>query len=178
MRVDRIVSSLGRHAIRPRLTLQDDIAAQVASAASAEDGASRALDAILASTGTTSGTIHLLDASGAALRLLAAKEIPPPVLDKIGLIPVGKGMAGVAVEKKQPVTTCNLQQDDAGGVIRQGARATGVQGALALPLLDGDRAVGALGVATREPRDFSRPEIDRLLEIGRVLARAFSLRSS
>ena len=160
------------------MALQDDIAAHVASAASAEDGASRALDAILASTGTTSGTIHLLDASGAALRLLAAKEIPPPVLDKIGLIPVGKGMAGVAVEKKQPVTTCNLQQDDAGGVIRQGARATGVQGALALPLLDGDRAVGALGVATREPRDFSRPEIDRLLEIGRVLARAFSLRSS
>jgi GAF domain-containing protein len=76
------------------------------------------------------------------------------------------------------VTTCNLQQDDAGGVIRQGARATGVQGALALPLLDGERAIGALGVATKEPRDFTREEIDRLLEIGRAIARAVALRSN
>lgn len=158
------------------MALQDDIAAHVASAGTAEDGAARALDAILAATGTTSGTVHLLDASGATMRLVAAKEIPPPVLEKIRTIPVGKGMAGVAVEKKQPVTTCNLQQDDAGGVIRQGARATGVQGALALPLLDGERAVGALGVATREPRDFSRQEIDQLLEIGRALARALARR--
>ncbi len=87
------------------MPLQDHIAAHVASAGTAEDGAARALDAILAATGTTSGTVHLLDASGATMRLLAAKEIPPPVLEKIRTIPVGKGMAGVAVEKKQPVTT-------------------------------------------------------------------------
>ncbi|MBI3721294.1 MAG: GAF domain-containing protein, partial [Fimbriimonas ginsengisoli] len=49
-------------------------------------------------------------------------------------------------------------------------RATGVQGALALPLLRGTEAVGALGVATREPRDFSRAEIDHLLAIGRAIA--------
>ncbi len=154
------------------------ISALVTSATTVDEGISRALDAILEATATTSGTVHLLDASGTTLRLAAAKDIPPPVIEKIRTIPVGKGMAGVAVEKKQPVTTCNLQQDDAGGVIRQGARATGVQGALALPLLDGDRAVGALGVATREPRDFSREEVDRLLEIGQDLARAILSRPS
>jgi GAF domain-containing protein len=163
------------------LALTDDIAALIGSADSADAGIARALDAILAATGTTSGTVHLLDDSGASMRLVVAKEIPPPVLEKIRTIPVGKGMAGVAVEKKQPVTTCNLQQDDAGGVIRQGARATGVQGALALPLLERDgkdeRAIGALGVATKEPRDFTREEIDRLLEIGRAIARALLKRS-
>jgi L-methionine (R)-S-oxide reductase len=159
------------------LALIDDIGALVASADTLEAGIGRALDAILAATGTTSGTVHLLEDSGSVMRLVVAKEIPPPVIEKIRTIPVGKGMAGVAVEKKQPVTTCNLQQDDAGGVIRQGARATGVQGALALPMLDGERAIGALGVATKEPRDFSREEIDRLLDIGRALARAVGRRS-
>jgi GAF domain-containing protein len=167
------------------LALTDDIAALVASADSLDAGIARALDAILAATGTTSGTVHLLEASGSEMRLVVAKEIPPPVIEKIRRIPVGKGMAGVAVEKRQPVTTCNLQQDDAGGVIRQGARATGVQGALALPLLvrsdggsaGGERAIGALGVATKEPRDFSREEIDRLLDIGRAVARAVGARS-
>ena len=164
------------------MALIDDIAALVASADTLDTGIGRALDAILASTGTTSGTVHLLDDSGSVMRLVVAKEIPPPVIEKIRTIPVGKGMAGVAVEKKQPVTTCNLQQDDAGGVIRQGARATGVQGALALPLLEqpregAERAIGALGVATKEPRDFSREEIDRLLDIGRALARAVGRRT-
>ena len=148
----------------------------VASAPTTDAGLERALDAILAATATTCGTLHLLEPDGRTMRLVVARAIPPPVLEKIRVIPVGKGMAGVAVESKQPVTTCNLQQDDAGGVIRQGARATGVQGALALPLLDGDRAVGALGVATVEPRDFSRAEIDHLLAIGRALAGALARR--
>ena len=163
------------------MALLGDITALVASADSLDAGLARALDAILAATGTTSGTVHLLEGSEGEMRLVVARDIPPPVIEKIRRIPVGKGMAGVAVERKQPVTTCNLQQDDAGGVIRQGARATGVQGALALPLLveadGGERAIGALGVATKEPRDFSREEIDRLLEIGRAVARAVGKRS-
>jgi signal transduction protein with GAF and PtsI domain len=159
------------------MDVTETIARVLSTAATTEAGVGSALDAILAATGTTCGTVHLLEGDGATLRLVAARQIPPPVLEKIQVIPIGKGMAGVAVETKQPVTTCNLQTDDAGGVIRQGARATGVQGALALPMLRGEAVVGALGVATREPRDFSRVEIDRLLEIGRALADAVASRS-
>ncbi len=153
------------------------IARLVSAAPTTDAGIEQALDAILAATETTCGTVHLLRDDGATLRLVVARQIPPPVLEKIQLIPLGKGMAGVAVESKQPVTTCNLQKDDAGGVIRQGARATGVQGAVALPLMSGDTAIGALGVATREARDFSRAEIDGLLAIGRALAEAVADRS-
>jgi GAF domain-containing protein len=86
-------------------------------------------------------------------------------------------MGGVAVEKKQPVTTCNLQVDDAGGIIRQGARATGAQGAVAVPMMVGDDAVGALGVATKEPRDFSRAEIDHILALASALGTALRQRT-
>src|SRR5262245_39058863 len=87
-----------------------------------DEGVALALDAIVEVTGTTGGTVHVLAPGAPALQLVASRQIPDIVLDKVRVIPVGKGMAGVAVEQRRPVTTCNLQTDDAGGVIRQGAR--------------------------------------------------------
>jgi L-methionine (R)-S-oxide reductase len=141
---------------------------------SAEEGAERALDLILSATGTTSGTIHRLSEDGATLRLLAARRIPPPVLEQINTIPLGKGMAGVAAESRKPVTTCNLQEDNAGGVIRPGARATGAGGSVAVPILRGDDLLGVLGVATHQERDFTDEEIEGLMALGRELAVAWT----
>jgi len=39
-------------------------------------------------------------------------------------------------------------------------------------MIVGDEAVGALGVATKEPRDFSRAEIDQILALASALGRA------
>jgi len=154
------------------MDLSNRIATLIRGASSSADGLSLALDAILEATGTTSGTVHVLSAGDGTLRLMASRDIPAVVLDKVAVIPVGKGMAGVAVAERRPVTTCNLQTDDAGGVIRQGARESGARGAVAVPLLRCTTAVGALGVATREPRDFTREEIDAILAAGRAIAEA------
>ena len=158
------------------MEISERIDDMVKTAPTPEQGAERALEIILAETATTTGTVHLIPPGGQMMELLVARDIPPAVLDKVRVIPIGKGMAGVAVEKRQPVTTCNLQQDDAGGVIRQGARATGAQGALAVPIIVDDEAIGALGVATREPRDFTRAEIDAILAMASVLGRALRAR--
>ncbi|MNC98122.1 hypothetical protein D3C83_159900 [compost metagenome] len=80
-------------------------------------------------------------------------------------------MAGLAVERKQPVDACNIQTD-ASGDVRPGARATGLQGSIVVPMLRGDAAVGALGVANRHERTFTEAETTLLVEVGRVLARA------
>ena len=105
-----------------------DIASKIATlirgASSSKEGIERALLAILEATNTTSGTVHVMPPGESTMYLMASRDIPQIVLDKVQAIPIGKGMAGVAVEKCQPVTTCNLQEDDAGGVIRQGARDT------------------------------------------------------
>src|SRR3954466_6741945 len=154
------------------MDISSKIATLIRGATSSKEGIERALDAILEATNTTSGTVHVMPPGESTMYLMASRDIPQVVIDKVQAIPIGKGMAGVAVEKCQPVTTCNLQADDAGGVIRQGARDTGARGAVAVPMLDGDEAIGALGIATREPRDFSRAEIDRVMDLGRALARA------
>ena len=78
-------------------------------------------------------------------------------------------MAGLAVAQRRPVDACNIQTDTSGSV-RPGARATGLAGAIVVPLMRGDEAVGALGIANREERRFTEAEIEELLETGRAFA--------
>jgi L-methionine (R)-S-oxide reductase len=115
------------------------------------------------------GTIHLLEADGVLHLKAASAGIPEPVLKAVERVPVGKGMAGLAVERKEPVSVCNLQTD-ASGNARPGAKATGMEGALVVPILMGDKAVGAFGIANREPRTFTAEETAELMDIGRAVA--------
>ncbi len=132
-----------------------------------------ALARILTEFAADSGTIHLLGDDGVLHLRAASAGIPQVVLDTIKDVPVGKGMAGLAVERRQPVNACNIQTD-ASGDVRPGARATGLQGSIVVPILRGDDAIGALGVANRGERTFTDAETERLLDVGRVLARATS----
>lgn len=115
-----------------------------------------------------SGTVHVLGARALELRAHSA-GIPPPVLEVIREIPVGKGMAGLAVERAEPVTACNLQTDQSGDV-RPGARATGLAGSIVVPMLRSGRPTGALGIANRAERTFTPEEVSLLLAAGEVLA--------
>ncbi|MBL8213227.1 MAG: GAF domain-containing protein [Bryobacterales bacterium] len=117
-----------------------------------------------------SGSLHLLG-EGGVMHLTAAQGIPEPVLAIVKTVPVGKGMAGLAAERKQPVTACNIQRDTTGDV-RPGARATGMEGAIVVPVLRGDQALGALGVANRSERTFTDEETALLLAVGRAIGEA------
>jgi GAF domain-containing protein len=125
--------------------------------------------------GADTGTIHLLESDGALHLKAASAGIPRPVLDAVRLVPIGKGMAGLAVQRKEPVSVCNLQTD-ASGAARPGAKATGMEGALVVPLLIGDEAVGALGIANRAPRAFTLEETTLLTGVGRAIAAQSSVK--
>jgi GAF domain-containing protein len=115
------------------------------------------------------GTVHLLDAADGQLHLAAQRGLPPPVLDKVGIIPIGKGMAGIAAERRQPVQVCNLQTDQS-GVVRPGAKLTQMEGSLAVPMLDGDELRGVLGIAKPVAYEFSAAETQLLLEVAALAA--------
>lgn len=128
------------------------------------------LAGIVAGCGADSGTIHLMHDDGVLHLEAATPNIPAFVLDKVQLVPVGKGMAGLAVERNEPVTACNIQTDNSGDV-RSGAKATGLQGAIALPIRDSrGQAVGCLGVANFAERTFGDEEIEALLRLGAEIA--------
>jgi hypothetical protein len=98
--------------------------------------------------GAVSGTVHVVD--GDHLTLAAAVNIPPKVQEVTAQIPLGKGMAGLAWQRAEPVFTCNLQEDTSGDV-RPGAKAVGAKAAVAFPVGEPVRAV--VGAAWLEERD-------------------------
>lgn len=115
------------------------------------------------------GTIHLLDPVTSLLELRAQRGLPQPVLDKVRSIPIGKGMAGIAAERRQAVQVCNLQTDDS-GVVRPGAKLTQMEGSIAAPMLQGEQVRGVLGVAKPVAYEFTATETAVLLAAGRLLA--------
>lgn len=109
--------------------------------------------------GAQTATLHLLDAADGLLHLQAAAgRLPPPVLEAVRTVPVGKGIAGLTVERGEPVDLCNLQTDTS-GVARPGARGTGVGGSICVPVFRDARPVGALGVGTAHEHTFTDEEI-------------------
>jgi signal transduction protein with GAF and PtsI domain len=130
----------------------------------------QALRTILADFGAQIGTIHTLESDGLLHMKAHTAGIPEPVLAASRVIPIGKGIAGLAVERRAAVNLCNLQKDQSGDA-RPGAKATGAMGSLCVPLMDGERAVGALGIASMGERQFTKEEEDRLLAYGRELAK-------
>ena len=148
------------------MTGDEELIIQLRSAASEDE----ALAWILQHFAADSGTIHLLGADGVLHLRAASAGIPAVVLDTVRRVRVGKGMAGLAVERRQPVSACNIQTDSTGDV-RPGAKATGLQGSIVVPILHGDDAIGALGVANQHERTFTDEETELLLEAGRTLAR-------
>lgn len=125
----------------------------------------------IAEFGCTTGTLHRLDPSDRHLKLVSQQGIPEALMPIIQSIPVGKGIAGVAAERQEPVEMCNLQTDTS-GVARTGAKQTQVQGTLAVPVLDGDRLCGTLGIGKLVPYDFTAEEKEQLM----LTARAVSTR--
>jgi L-methionine (R)-S-oxide reductase len=115
------------------------------------------------------GTVHTLDAATGMLKLRARKGIPDSILDKVRMIPIGKGMAGIAAERRQPVQVCNLQTD-ASGVAKPGAKDTKMEGSISAPMLSGGNLKGTVGVAKPIPYEFTDAESDLLLAAGALMA--------
>jgi signal transduction protein with GAF and PtsI domain len=128
------------------------------------------IELLLRHFGCTVGTVHVLDQKTGLLQLAAQTGLPPVLLDKVATIPIGKGMAGIAAERRQPVQVCNLQSDTS-GVVRPGAKLTRMEGSVAVPMLDGATLTGVLGVAKPVAYDFTPAETQLLLEVGACIAR-------
>ncbi|OYW77351.1 MAG: GAF domain-containing protein [Verrucomicrobia bacterium 12-59-8] len=123
----------------------------------------------IAEFGCTTGTLHRLDPADRHLKLVAQQGIPAALMPIIQSIPVGKGIAGVAAERLEPVEMCNLQTDTS-GVAKPGAKQTLVQGTLAVPVLDGERLCGTMGIGKLVPYDFTAEEKAKLMETARSIA--------
>ena len=141
----------------------------IGQAKSEDAGWPAVLTEILGIMGCATGTIHVLDENTQLLKLIASEGIPDVLMPKIESIPIGKGIAGAAAERREAVQLCNLQTDTT-GTARPDAKKTKVAGSLAIPILDGDQLRGTVGVGMRDPHEFTDEESSTLWNISRLLA--------
>ncbi|WP_220186630.1 GAF domain-containing protein [Nostoc sp. ATCC 53789] len=130
----------------------------------------RLLVEILTVFDCSTGTIHTLDRESQLLHLKAYQSIPEFLLPKMTVIPIGKGMAGIAAERKQPVQICNLQTDEQ-GVAKPSAKETKVKGSITVPFMLNGRLYGTLGIAKSVSYKFTSKEEEILMEIGEAISR-------
>lgn len=125
------------------------------------------LESLIAQLGGIAGTVHVQQ--GEDLYLTAAHKIPPNVIAIVAHVPHGKGMAGMAQVRKEPVQTCNLQTDETGN-IRPGAKAVNAQAAIALPVFDDAGAVRAVvGIAWVHEAEIGAAEQQAMMELAAAL---------
>jgi L-methionine (R)-S-oxide reductase len=118
------------------------------------------LQGFLKANGGIAGSVHRR--TGDELVLAASANLPPPVVAIVQRVPKGKGMAGLAFERREPVQTCNLKSDTSGDV-RPGAKAVNAQAAVALPVVDDAGEVRAVvGIAFAGEREIATEELGRL----------------
>jgi signal transduction protein with GAF and PtsI domain len=122
-----------------------------------------ALGATIAHFGCQAGTVHFL--RNGVLKLAASSGIPPHIAEIVSTVPIGKGIAGLAAERKEPITICNLQTDTSGQA-RPAAKTTGMEGSLAVPMLTADGTLhGVLGIAKATAYDWPEDETKLVLAV-------------
>lgn len=125
------------------------------------------LESLIAQLGGIAGTVHVQ--RGEDLYLTAAHNIPPHVAAIVAHVPHGKGMAGVAQVKKEPVQTCNLQTDETGN-IKPGAKAVDAQAAIALPVFDeAGRLRAVVGIAWSKEGEIGSAEEQSMMKLAAAL---------
>jgi L-methionine (R)-S-oxide reductase len=154
-----------------REALVAEIRDGLAAAPDVDTGLQLVLDRTLAGFNCVVGTIHVLPTGSNVMVLRAHTGVPAPLVEKVREVPIGKGMAGLAAERRRPVQVCNLQTDDSGAV-KPGAKETAMAGSIAVPMLVGDELRGVLGIAKPTAYDFTPEEVDALMAIGSVVGKA------
>jgi len=152
------------------MSTQNEIPSPVAQALQSRDPQS-VLDESIRAFGCQVGTVHWLDAQDGMLKLAAHRNLPPPIVQIVATVPVGKGIAGLAAQNREPVSLCNLQTDTSGQA-RPAAKTTGMEGSIAVPMLVAGELRGVLGVAMAAAHDWTDAEKSLLLAIAAKLGEA------
>ena len=82
----------------------------------------------------------------------------------------GRGPTGTAIRTGKPALCRDMQNDPAFAPWREEARKRGYSSSLVLPLLDKERAFGAVTIYSREANGFSEDEVGLLTELAADLA--------
>jgi two-component system, NtrC family, sensor kinase len=113
--------------------------------------------------GVDSCSVSTFDPPTSELVMVASLDVPQELVSTIRLR-LGEGVAGRAVQERRPMQSPDLWSD-ARGKYPHLARKGGFRSMLAVPLLVGERAIGAISVLRRDVHEFSAHEEELLVAL-------------
>jgi PAS domain S-box-containing protein len=123
-----------------------------------------ALDKALSVTGFEMGTIHLLKDGGEGLDLKAYSGFSPGFIEHVKVLRGGEGVAGKAVDLRQPVITSI--DDYPSFRILPFLKEEGVRLTIGVPLVSQGKAIGAITLSSRASHAVSPKEVNLLESLG------------
>jgi signal transduction histidine kinase/ActR/RegA family two-component response regulator len=100
---------------------------------------------------------HMVDESGAALRLSSSEGVPAESARAIARLDFGEGVAGTAAVQRRPVVATHIQQSDDANT--RPLKTLGIRACVCRPLIVGDRLLGTLSLASRTKDRFDDEEL-------------------
>jgi PAS domain S-box-containing protein len=125
------------------------------------------LDEVVRSLVISGGGIFLLEESGTKMKLALHRNIPDKVVEELGMIQPGIGLAGKVVETGRPRLSTNLQKDHRR--ISSAVFADNWHAFLAVPFIAEEETLGVLFIFDRGNRVFNREDVRLIQAIGRQL---------
>ncbi len=138
---------------------------------SVEDVLNRVVGSTVELFGSSVSRLWLVDEDGETLSLRAHAGSASDALE-LTRLRVGEGLVGSIVANRAPLVVPDLREDPRVRN-RERVRREGTISFAGAPLLLGDRALGALSIAVREPHDFSEEEVSLLQSLANHAAIAF-----
>ena len=112
--------------------------------------------------------IYLLDRNRGELVFTAQKGFSQDFFKSVSRLKMGEGVSGKAVQQKTAVVYDDYTKCP--HAIETALKRENIKSILSVPLMNKDRIVGVLTVATRTPYHFNRDEIDLMTLIGNQIA--------
>ena len=149
------------------LTLLNQISHRVAEGRDLDQTLEIILDEVVGSFSISGGGIFLLEQRGTEMKLALHRNIPDNVVEELGRIQPGMGLAGKVVETGRPRMSTNLQKDHRR--ISSAVFADNWRAFLAVPFIAEEETLGVLFIFDRGQRVFNREDVRLIQAIGRQL---------
>ena len=149
------------------LTLLNEISQRVAEGHDLPHTLEIILDEVIRGLGISGGGIFLLEQRGTEMKLALHRNIPDYVIEELGRIQPGIGLAGKVVETGRPRLSTNLQSDHRR--ISDTVQKDNWRAFLAVPFVAEEETLGVLFIFDRESRNFSRDDVRLIQAIGRQI---------
>ena len=145
------------------LALLNQINTALASSLELDEILNKTLALLIAHFKVEAGEIFLLEEDGETLRLVLHRGEAAEAFWTRNRYRVGEGMVGKAAEKKEPVVSNHLEDDER--VTRQAVVEAGFKQIACIPLTAHGEVVGVLTIATRSRRPIPKSELQVLVSV-------------